>query len=547
MKQKLFLSAVMVLLLLTFLSGCNRSAQEETSQTDVKQDPIEEKLKANPALSRSGALIVASEEIDGGFNPLFPASDTTHWIVDLVFDPLFYYGADGNLENGLAESLEQQENRLIYIMTLRPGIEFHNGADLTAKDVVFTYQTLLNPSYDGAYKSAVTNLEKVESAVDGTVTFTFRSDDRMNERAFTVPILSYDHYRFSDWQAFVNNDAVPVGTGAFKFDNYTENDSIILIKNTGYWQKPPMITGIVIREMSEAVASKAFEEGRIDLYSMTPSRASSSGVRTLDYSGIIVQSDDVITMIGVNTLSPVLSDYNVRKALLIGMNRENFVTTEWEGYASVVDTITTSLIEAQLGNQDSRFKYDAEEAANLLEASGWRDSDDDGIREKNKVKLSLEWQVFADVDWSYNLAEMAAAEWRKLGIEVNLEFCDYEKMMADLEAGDIPDLWNFAWRMDNDANPAVLFGNGEPNYNYTGYNDGVANQIFQSMRTAYTSFEFEELIDQWHILQSDSLAYLPIARPYSVWVYNTRLKNFGFREGGDWTDFVNTLELEVLQ
>ena len=106
-----------------------------------------------------------------------------------------------------------------------------------------------------------------------------------------------------------------------------------------------------------------------------------------------------------------------------------------------------------------------------------------------------------------------------------------------------------AWQVSNHLNPEVLFSSNEAQgiYNFGGYDDIVANQIFNAINEASTNFDVEELLMQWHILQSDELPYLPIARPKNIWAINNRVKNLSIDFNGFWTENVHILEINVLQ
>lgn len=544
---KVSLCMMCVLLLLT---GCASKTSKGNNTLPTSQDPADQALISNPALSRSGALVVASPDITSTFNPLFKYSEVDKWLEDLVFDGLFVFGAGGELESALAESWSSSEDGLIYTVILKENITFHDGTPLTAKDVIFTYDAIMNEAYVGTYTKTAAYLSSYEAVDDYTLSFTFKSERMENLSALVIPILSEAHYRFSNWNAFVEGFRTPIGTGSFKFESYSQDESIVLLKNSNYWKSNAKISGIIIRQMDDDTALKAFSEGKIDLLEIQTSKAIVNRIKALGFGNVMTKHTDLVTFIGLNWNNQIFSEANVRKALLIGLDREQFIQDQWRGFASSIPYLATDPHEYTYENENlEMYTYDFERANQLLDEIGWRDYDGDGFREKNGERLSFTWNVFTDVEWSYNLAIQASKQWEKLGFRVELVFGDYESMMAQLEDDATMTMWNLAWEMSSDINPEVLFGQAANVgiYNYSKYENLEAQSIFEDLHAAKSEREREALLRAWHIVQNEALPYLPIAKLKTIWAYNSRLRNLSLDENTNWTDQITILEIDVLQ
>lgn len=534
---------------LILLTACTSKANKGNDILPTNQDPADQALISNPALSRSGALIVAAPDITTTFNPLFAQSKVDRWLEDLVFDGLFVFNERGELEGALAESWTSSEDGLVYTVHLKETISFHDGSPLTAKDVVFSYKTIMNEAYVGTYAKNATYLSSFEAVDDYTIIFTFKSQHMENVKVLIMPILSEKHYRFSNWSAFVEGFRTPLGTGAFKFESYSQEESIVLLKNPNYWKTNAKISGVIIRQMDDDTALQAFNEGKIDLLEIKTSKAIVNDVKALGFGNVMTKNTAFVTFIGIDWHAPIFSEANVRKALLIGLDREQFILDQWSGFASSVSYLATDPYEYTYENENlEMYTYDFDKANQLLDEIGWRDYDGDGFREKNSERLSLTWYVFTDVEWSYNLAIQASKQWEKLGFRVELIFGDYETMIAQLEEDAIPTMWNLAWEMSSDISPEVLFGLGDAGiYNYAKYEDSEAQRIFDNLHAAKSEGEREALLREWHIVQNEALPYLPIAKLKTIWAYNSRLRNLSLDENTNWTDQITLLEIDVLQ
>jgi len=408
----------------------------------------------------------------------------------------------------------------------------------------------MNEAYVGAYLKIASYLSSYEAVDDYTLTFTFKSERMENLSALVIPILSEAHYRFSNWNAFLEGFRTPIGTGSFKFESYSQDESIVLLKNSNYWKTNAKISGIIIRQMDDETALQAFSEGKIDLLEIQTSKAIVNKIKAHEFGNVMTKHTNLVTFIGLNWNNPIFSEANVRKALLIGFDREQFIQDQWRGFASSISYLATDPHEYTYENENlEMYTYDFDRANQLLDEIGWRDYDGDGFREKNGERLSFDWNVFTDVEWSYNLAIQASKQWEKLGFRVALVFGDYESMMAQLEDDANMTMWNLAWEMSSDTNPEVLFGQaGNVGiYNYSKYENREAQSIFDELHAAKSEREREALLRAWHIIQNEALPYLPIAKLKTIWAYNSRIRNLSLDENTNWTDQITILEIDVLQ
>ena len=535
---------------MVFSSSCSISSNKVETTSPANEDPHDNEIISNPALSRSGALVVATNQIDGTFNPFYSENTAEKWIEDLVFDGLFVFDSNSELENALAESLSISEDGLTYTITLKDGLKFQDGTDVLASDIVFTYETLLNPLYSGRYRYSVVRLDQITEIDSKTVALKFTSKAMENLQALVVPILSKNYYQFAMWSVFEDGYKPPMGTGPFIFDTYANDESIVLIKNASYWNQNPSITGIIIKEMDETRSIQAFKDGSIDLIELPKSKRVINEIKELGYGNILTQKTNIITYISLNLNLPIFSEPNVRKAMLYALDRDQFINEEWQGFAETIHFLATGIEEYNTDDVDlENYKMDIEKAKELLDIIGFRDDDGDGIREKSGEKLAFTWTVFTDVDWSYNFAEYAASQWKALGMDVTLSYVDYSEMLRTLQSGQTFDVWNLAWEMDYSVNPSVLFGSltGQENMNYSSYSNERADQIFDALNLTESFYEKELLLKEWHTLQNEEVPYIPIGRLKDIWAYNSRVKNFSLNDYALWTSDVTAIEIDILQ
>ena len=183
-KQAWPLSITLILVL--FLSACGGN----NTATDDSKKPNDARKQKEPV--DGGDLIVGSSGSPTLFNPLYSEDRVSADIEDFIYDTLITSDLEFNTVNeAMAESVEESEDGLTYVVKLRAGIQFHDGEPLTADDVVFTYNIPLHKDYDGPRKSNFEALESVEKIDELTVQFNLNKVDANSHLLGWDPLAFY--------------------------------------------------------------------------------------------------------------------------------------------------------------------------------------------------------------------------------------------------------------------------------------------------------------------------------------------------------------------
>ena len=157
---------------------------------------------------------------------------------------------------GLAESVEADESRLVYTVTLREGVRWEDGTPVTSDDVKATLEALVDPKTPALYRrSFFADLEKVEVVDARTARVTFRKAYAAQRDAFNLPLLPARLYRGTDVATNPANRK-PLATGPFRLASW-EGGTIRLVRNTQYFGEPPAFEQVVLRVVPES--SSAFQ------------------------------------------------------------------------------------------------------------------------------------------------------------------------------------------------------------------------------------------------------------------------------------------------
>lgn len=375
-----------------------------------------------------------------------PHNDNSGWAAIRygIGETLFKYSDKMEIQPWIAKSAENIDP-LTWKITLNDNVTFSNGRKVDAKAVKECLEDLV-----AKHKRAAGDLHIASIDADGLV-LTIHTDKPVP----TLPNYLSDPYGcIIDMQAGVMPEGMVVGTGPYKAVELVSGNHINLVKNEHYWNGMPKLDKITVRTITDGdTLTMALQSGEID------------GAYGLPYASYNLFQNDNYTISSaptsraffgwMNFQSPVTQDPAVRKAIAMGIDKEGFVKTllNGNGYPAVgvfPDTFSFG------GNAVHTEHYDPEGAKKVLEDAGWKDTDGDGIREKNGQKLIIRWLTYPSRQELPLLAESAQSTLKQIGIDVQINStADHNSIRKD------PSAWEVY------ASAMVTAPTGDPEYFFT--------------------------------------------------------------------------------
>lgn len=404
----------------------------------------------NPSVERkSDELIVTSGsqllDLKGGFDPLKDWGNGHSNFEPLVQSTLFKTGWDGNFTNDLATDYSVSADGLTWTVDIRDDVKFTDGVALTAKDVAFTFNNVKN-SADSQLD--LTNLKNATAVNNTTIEFTLEKPQSTFiwdlRYLGIVPEHAYDN------ETYGSN---PIGSGPYKLVQWDKDQQAIFEINEDYYGKKPYFKKITMLYLDEDASFASVKSGNVDiaqiditqarqnvtgynLLNLSSTRAQGVSLPMLNDTGLKTDKGDVI---GNN----VTADEAIRKALNIGIDRQKIVDEVYYGYG---DVEYTGVDKLDYGNPQGKINdTNITQAKEILEETGWKDTDGDGIREKNGLKASFKLYYAAEDQQRQALATVVGENAKNLGIEIELVGTDWDSIYA------------------NQYNSAVLFQQSSPN------------------------------------------------------------------------------------
>ncbi|MDR1796498.1 MAG: ABC transporter substrate-binding protein [Clostridiales Family XIII bacterium] len=351
---------------------------------------------------------------------LDPVKGAMSWGYSCISSALLKVAPDSTYVGDMAESWEPSADALTYTYTLKEGLKFSDGSDLTAEDVVFTYETIRDNQAENGQVD-LTRLASAEAVDDRTVRFSLSEPySPFVDTTARIGIVPSDAY---DADAFTEH---PIGSGPWKVLQYDANQQIILAPNEYYYEGAPSIPQVTVVNLDENSALAAAKSGQLDVVMVDPNYVDEpvdgmhiQRLETMDIRmfGWPVQPEgEVMGQEGYEITfgNAVTSDLAVRKALAIGLDRQAIVDNAFNGVGKPAVSFTDNLVWAAPGDPADNRK---EEAKALLEEAGWVDTDGDGIREKDGVDCAF--NVYAAENARYLLAVAVAQDALELGVQIN--------------------------------------------------------------------------------------------------------------------------------
>jgi peptide/nickel transport system substrate-binding protein len=366
-------------------------------------------------------VIIGFSSIPAHFDPLQGFKNGGQ----LLFSTLVEADAEMNIIPDLASEYAISEDALTYTFKIRKDARFTDGQPVKASDVVFTF-TRLKQSAGGIDLSV---MSECALAGEDTVVFTLSEPRSVFMLALAEAGIVPEHAYAGGGGARFGLE--PVGSGPFKLVQFDAGQQFILEANADYYRTPPALKRAVFLNMNdEDTRFIAARSGRVDIALASAALASTASIpgyrllreRSLDNMGIAMpmQADEGgRTPDGFPIGNNVTADTALRKALAYGIDRNQLCEDALSGFASPAYAENDGM---PWWNPESVIETDAAYAVSVLEEAGWRDSDGDGIREKNGMRAEFTLLYFAGDSTRQAVALAAANQARsKLGIEIKVE------------------------------------------------------------------------------------------------------------------------------
>jgi len=457
------------------------------------------------------------------------------WIVlGNIFETLLEYDYDkAELKPLLAEGYEISDDGLEITLRLRDDVYFSDGQEMTSDDIIFSYQTIINPRVDAhALANYYYPVRQVIRIDNRTVKFVLREPYFKGlEICGLMPILPKHIYEFSDPADFNKRRSEPVGSGPYVFEKWNVGSEIVLRRNENYWGYKPKLQKIVYRVITNNVAAlQALRSHKIDFMVPTAEQfveMSQNEEFVKDFNCLSYWNPGTgYSYIGWNQKTPFFSDRRVRLAMTHLIDREMIIKHLMKGLARIV-TGPFYILGKQYDSSIQPWPYDPKRAKELLDEAGWIDTNGDGIRDKDGVPFSFKFMIVSDYKPGEQIAKLLKDEMAKAGIDLIPDPYEWSVFEERLNTRSF-DATILAWNGVVLEDPYQIWHSSQiegRGSNLVGFNHSEADAVIEEARRTLDEEKRNNLYHRFHQILHEEQPYTFLRTRPSIRFLDRRFEN----------------------
>lgn len=390
------------------------------------------------------------------------------------YDPKTLAPSKGENATGLATDWSVSDDGLTWTFTLRQNAKWDDGVPLTAKDVAFTYNLIVNNPEQTSNLTAYTNLITKATAVDDyTVEFQCSKPKPDMDRHW-VPILPehiWSKVPIKDIGKKYQNSPPYVGSGPFKCVEWKKNNYVRLVANPNWWGPKPAIEEIFFTYYTNGdTMLQDIKAGTIDgACNLVPTQVKQlQSDPNIEARAIATDAFDELAFNcyeGPSKGHPALRDAKFRVAMNYAVDLQKAVDLIMMGSTTPGTTIIPPNYYSDPDwhwepPADVKYTFDPEKAKQLLDEAGYPDSDGDGVREYKGEPIKLRLVARSESSEEQQMAKLFAGWFKDVGVPVELSVMDSSTLSDTIlnYEGDVltPDYDMFLWGWYLDYDPGSM-------------------------------------------------------------------------------------------
>lgn len=499
------------------VASCGKREGKGTAETGAAT------ADAEPA--RGGVVYRHLESDCRTLNWILYSTSSENYVLRYLYDRLLDYDQNAEIVPVLARDYEMSKDHRRIRVTLRDSLRWHDGEPITAEDIRFTVETILDPLVPAVNKkgwfSALDRLEVIDSL---TVEFVWKEPLVTSIHALTEIAPIPEHvYAVGDFNKHTANRA-PVGSGPFKFEEWRTGQMISIVRNDDYYGRKPYVDRVIFKVIPEgSSALTALRTGELDEMRVTQDQwqmltRDLDFARRFDMRSFYVPQYNYFTW---NCRSVWFEDKRVRRAMTMLFDRETLNKELYSGNARIVTGpfyVSSWAYDASV----EPVPFDPEGAKKLLDEAGWTDRDNDGVREKDGTKFEFDFYVIGGSDTARRFSELLQEQCRKAGVIVQVRQLEGAVFHERIKKGEYNGAV-LAWRLENDPDVYDTFHSAQVpplGLNHAFYSNARVDSLLELGRLEFDKEKRKEIYHEVHRLIHEDQPYtfvnsVPEKRPFN--------------------------------
>jgi len=490
----------------------------------------------------------------GDASTLLPhiASDSaSHEIADLIYNGLVRYNKDLIIEGVLADSWKVSEDGLTITFNLRKNVKWHDGVPFTSKDVMFTYKLMIDPKTPTAYSGDFLRVKKAEAPDDYTFKVTY-------DKPFAPALITWStwilpaHLLEGKDISNVEFGRNPVGTGPYKFKEWKTGEKIVIVSNNDYFEGRPYISRVIYRIIPDnQTMFLELQAGGVDEMGLTPlqySRQTDTPPFRNNFQKFRYPSFGY-TFLGFNLKDEKFKDKKIRHAISYAVNKKE-----------IIDGVNLSLATESVGPYRSdmwannpnvnKYPYNPEKSKLLFAEAGWKDSDGDGLLEKNGKKFEFTIITNQGNSMRARTAEIIQKNLKDVGINVKIRIVEWAAFLKDFIHKKNFEAIILGWSIPIEPDLYDVWHSsktGPDELNFISFSNPEVDKLLEAGRSTFNLEERKKAYGRIQEILADEQPYVFLFVPDSLPAISARFKNIKPEPAGINYNFIKWFVPKELQ
>jgi peptide/nickel transport system substrate-binding protein len=497
-------------------------------------------------------------------NPILVSDTSTGLLVGFIYDPLVNFDTKYNPVPALASSWETSSDNKSWTFHLRSDATWHDGTPFTSKDVAFTVQAILHPTYTGQRVSNYTQLIGVPEYLKQL------SDLQAKQKAKTLSDTEFNTQSLAAWQSWIKQNAVetpddhtvifhlssvfapflsnvggsspipehlfkdtlgaampqskyntqPIGTGPFKYLSGDTKDHMTVARYDGYYGTKAYLSQIITRIIPQVTSAEAaLQSKQIDYSQIQPPDA--ARFKGLDYIDVLTSPTFSYEYMGYNLQHPLFQDQNLRIAICYAVPKDQMVKTLLLGYGETVWT-HGSPARWDYNPNVTKYQYDPAKAKSMLAADGWKPNSS-GILEKNGTPLKFTISTSQGNGTPQKATVIIQESLKQIGMDVSVQQFDWSTFVNKVLLAKNFDTAVVGWSLGPDPDSYTIWHSGQ-SFNFVSYNNPTVDKLEEEGRTTLQQSARAKIYGQIEEILATEQPYLFLYSSDAIDGLNKRLE-----------------------
>ena len=451
-------------------------------------------------------------------NPILANDSASSEISDWLFNGLFKYDKDGNPKTDLAASYKF-ESKTKLIIKLKKDVLWHDGTKLTSKDVIFTYNAILNPKVFNSIKSNYKNVKSVKALDEYSIEVIYKKAYFKALEIWMVGLLPYHLLKDEKNLMTSSFNKAPIGTGPYKIKEFKVGQDIILYANDNYFEGRPKIDTLLFKFLPDTNTSFLFlKQEKIDLAGLTPLQVNRQINDKFKKQYTIVEKPSFgYSYLGFNLKNEKFKDIRIRKALSFGINRQELVDILFFGHGQVANG---PFLPNSFAYNDKvkPIQQNQDLAKKLLKEAGYDENN----------PFSFEVVTNTGNDRRINAAQILQYQLNKIGVKMKIRVMEWQAFLNTVVHPRNYEAIILGWSLAlmPDANPLWHSSNDKlGGFNLVSYHNEEVDSLIEQGAGTVNREELGIIYKKIFKKITDDLPYLFLYIPNSITAVNKNIKN----------------------